>query len=104
LLPSLLPLPASFFKVLLLPLPQKFNRFHIPARFMKNASAFGFLKSQILTSSHPLPASFFKVFGFHKNLTASASLGSTTPITPFQQKRTKLQIPALFCQKSLMIS
>jgi len=27
-LPSLLPLPASFFKVL--PLPQKFNRFHIP--------------------------------------------------------------------------
>jgi len=28
-LPSLLPLLASFFKVL--PLPQKFNRFHIPA-------------------------------------------------------------------------
>jgi len=27
-LPSLLPFPASFFKVL--PLPQKFNRFHIP--------------------------------------------------------------------------
>jgi len=26
-LPSSLPLPASFFKVLLLPLPQKFNRF-----------------------------------------------------------------------------
>jgi len=56
----LLPLPASFFKVL--PLPQKFNRFrfHIPTPcFMKNASASGYSKSQMLPSS--LPASFFKV-------------------------------------------
>jgi len=53
---------ASFFKVL--PLPQKINRFrfHIPAPyFMKNASASGSSKSQILPSSLPLPASFFKV-------------------------------------------
>jgi len=35
-------LPAYFFKVL--PLPQKFNRFHIPA----NASASGSSKSQML--------------------------------------------------------
>jgi len=59
-LPSLLPLPASFFKVLTL--PQKFNRFrfYIPSLcFMKNASAF--TKSQMLPSLLPLPASFFKV-------------------------------------------
>jgi len=61
----LLPLPASFFNVL--PLSQKFNRFHrfrfhIPAPcFMKNASASGSSKSQILPSSLPHPASFFKV-------------------------------------------
>jgi len=54
LLPSLLPLPASFFKVL----PQKFNRFRISAScFMKIASASGSSKSQML----PLSASFFKV-------------------------------------------
>jgi len=44
-LPSLLSLPASFFKVL--QLPQKYNRFHFPAPcFMKNASASDFSKSQ----------------------------------------------------------
>jgi len=53
-------LSVSFFK--LLPLPQKFNRFHIPApSFIKNASASVSSKSQMLTSSLPLPASFFKV-------------------------------------------
>jgi len=58
----LLPLPASFFKVLLL--AQKFNRFrfHIPTPcFMKNASASVSSKSQMLPSLLPLPASFFKV-------------------------------------------
>jgi len=58
----LLPLPASFFKVL--PFPQKFNRFrfyiHAPW-FMKNASASGSSKDQMLPSSLPLPAFFFKV-------------------------------------------
>jgi len=40
----------------------KFNRFHIPgACFMKNASASGSSKSQMLSSLLPLPASFFKV-------------------------------------------
>jgi len=59
-LQSLLPLPASFFKVL--PLSQKFNRFHIPALcFMKNASASDSSKSQMLPSLLPLPASFFNV-------------------------------------------
>jgi len=61
---SLLPLPASFFKVL--PLPQKFNRFQLPLphpcpMFMKNAFASGFSKNQMLPSLLPLPASFFKV-------------------------------------------
>jgi len=66
------PLPASFFKVL--PLPQKFNRFHIPASsFMKNVSVSGSSKSQMLASSLPLSASS-KCFRFHKDLTASASL------------------------------
>jgi len=48
----------------LLPLPQKFNRFrfHIPAPcFIKNTSASGSSKSQMLPSLLPLPASFFKV-------------------------------------------
>jgi len=49
---------SSLFKVL--PLPETFNRFHIPtACFMKNASASDFSKSQMLPSL--LPASFFKV-------------------------------------------
>jgi len=70
----LLPLPASF-KVL--PFPQKFNRFqlcfHIPAAcFMKNASASGSSKSQMLPSSLRLLSS--KCFRFHKNFTASTSL------------------------------
>jgi len=72
----LLPLPASFFKVL--PLPQKFNRFHrfrIHApRYMKNASASGSSKTQMLPRSPlPFPASFFKLLplpqkfsGFHR--------------------------------------
>jgi len=59
----LLPLPAaSFFKVL--PLSQKFNRFrfHIPAPcFMKNASASGSSKRQMLPSLLLFPASFFEV-------------------------------------------
>jgi len=71
-LPSSLPLPASFLKVL--PLPQKFNRFHrfrfhIPAPyFMKNASASGSSKNQILSSSLLLPASFFKVLPLPQKL------------------------------------
>jgi len=63
-LPSLLPLLASFFKVLPLLFPQKFNRFrfHIPVPcFMKNASASGSSKSQMLPSLLPLLASFFKM-------------------------------------------
>jgi len=61
------PLLASFFKVLPLLLPQKFNRlsrfrFHIPAPcFMKNAFVSGSSKSKMVPSSLPLPASFFKV-------------------------------------------
>jgi len=74
----LLPLPAAsykvsrcrvcfsfFFKALPIPLPQKFNRFHclcfhIPSScFMKNSSAYGSSKSQMLPSL--LPASFIKV-------------------------------------------
>jgi len=53
----LLPLPASFFKVLSLSLPQKFIRFrfHIPAPcFMKNAFASGSSKRQLLPSLLPL--------------------------------------------------
>jgi len=62
-LPNLLQLPASFFKVL--PLPQKFNCFHISAPyFMKNASTSGSLKSEMLPSLLQLPASFFKVLSF----------------------------------------
>jgi len=38
-LPSSLPLPGSFFKVLSLPLPQKFNRFH-RFRFQLPASTY----------------------------------------------------------------
>jgi len=59
----------------MLPLSQKFNRFHIPVPcFMKNASASGSLKSQMLPSL--LPASFFKLLPlpFQNNLTASTSL------------------------------
>jgi len=56
----LLSLPASFFKVLPLPFPEKFNRFHILAPcFMK--TAFGSSKSQMLPRLLSLPASFFKV-------------------------------------------
>jgi len=66
-LPSLL--PASFFKVLPLPLPQKFNRYHISALFfMKKASTLGSPKPKMLPSLHP-PSS--KCFRFHKNLTPS---------------------------------
>jgi len=59
-----LPLPSSFFKVL--PLSQKCNcnrfRFHTRAPcFMKNASASGSSKNQMLPSLLPLLASFFKV-------------------------------------------
>jgi len=64
-LPSLLPLPASFFKVL--PLPQNVNRFSMPAPCLtKNASASGFSKSQM----HPslLPTSFFKLLPLPQNV------------------------------------
>jgi len=65
----LLPLPASFFKVL--PLPQKFNRFHIPAPcFMKNAFTSGSSKRQMLPKS--LPASFFKVLPLPQKFPHSA--------------------------------
>jgi len=53
-LPSLLPLPASFFKVLPLALPQKFNRFQLPAStslwscFMINAFASTSLARQLI--------------------------------------------------------
>jgi len=51
---------------MLIPLPQKFNRFrfYIPAPcFVKNTSASGSSKNQMLLNS-PLPASFFKVLPF----------------------------------------
>jgi len=57
-----------------LPLPQKFNRFHIPAPcFTKNVPLPAPQKSQLLPSS--LPASS-KGFRFHKNLTASTTSAS----------------------------
>jgi len=54
--------PASFFKVL----PQKFKRFHrfrfhiLAPYFIKNASASGSSKSQMLRSLLPLPAFFLQ--------------------------------------------
>jgi len=73
-LPSLLSLTVSFFQVLVLPLPQKFNcfRFHIPCpMFYKKCFRFRLLKKA--NTSEFASASFFKVLP-HKNLTASASL------------------------------
>jgi len=63
----LLPLPASFFKVLLL--PQNFNRFyhfHLPLphhfpMFYEKCFRFRLLKKLLLPSLLPFPASFFKV-------------------------------------------
>jgi len=63
----LLPLPAPYKLVAseFASASTKFNRFRIPALcFMKNASASGSSKSQMLPSSLPLPASLFKVLAF----------------------------------------
>jgi len=84
-LPSFLPLPASFFKVL--PLPQTFNcfhryRFHTPALcFMKNTSTSSSSKSQMLPSLLCFQLLSLKCFRFHKNVTASTSLVLSEPLS-----------------------
>jgi len=94
------PLPASFFKEL--PLPQKFNRFHIPAPcFIKNAS--GSSKSQMLPSSLSLLASFFKVLPLPHRCTKQLPFLQSysrlppddTSSTPHQSYSTVIQIPFL---------
>jgi len=69
-----------------IPLPQKFNRFH-HFRFhisapclMKNASAFGSSKSQMVPSLLPLPAFFFKVLPLPQKFNRFHRFGFQLPL------------------------